>query len=198
MGLQQSIPEAQLVIIDNKEWAAIRMLPYTFKNLDKVKKAQPSTVIRSLAKYRDSGLLHKWAVLDALCAQSDRHGNNLMIEPETGNVALIDHGSAFAGNSFDPAYDKNSFVPYYLRAWSSGDFIHLSLKDKLSIMPTVSEPVREELYDWFNNIDGSKIESVLINFGIDPRPTLNRLAKLKMLFSQYPIDIGINRFWVTT
>ena len=41
----------------------------------------------------------------------DSHGSNLLVGPAPEHyVALIDHGSAFAGPDFNPGRDKNSFV----------------------------------------------------------------------------------------
>ena len=193
-----TIPRADLVLIDGKEYAAIRMLPFSYRNLEKKAVKDPALAPRALAMYRDKGFLHKWAILDAVLGNPDRHGQNMMISADDQVVALIDHGSAFAGDSFDPAFDRNSFVPYYLRVWGGPKFNRLPVKDKLARMPSVSQPVREELRTWLNGIHADQLEMTLLRFGIDPRASVARLAKLKATASSMPIDQAVNRFWVTT
>lgn len=197
-ALENSIPRADVVLVDGHEFAAIRLLPFSYKNLDKRQRQDPGAAARALAQYRDQGILHKWAVLDYILGNPDRHGQNLMIDKDDKVVALIDHGSAFAGDEFDPAYDKNSFVPFYLRAWAPTRFHNLSLKDKLDAMPEASGETRDLLRTWLSDIHSDRLESILHRFGIDPRPSLVRLAKLKMMAVDSPVDRAINRLWVTT
>ena len=196
-ALENSVPRADLLVIDGKEYAAIRMLPYSYKNLDKKAQKEPSLPRNALDSYRTKGLIHKWAVLDFVCGQPDRHLDNMMVSKDNAIIALIDAGSAFAGEDFDPAHDKNSFVPGYLRVWGSKVFNRLPVKDKLEVMPEVSEPVRKELMEWLDGIHADRLEGILNRYGIDPRPTMIRLAKVKMMASQMPVDKAVNRLWVT-
>jgi 8-oxo-dGTP pyrophosphatase MutT (NUDIX family) len=197
-GVGESIPRADLVIIDGQEVAALHMLPFTWKNLQK-KLGQNSAAVReALSPYRDRGILHKWAVLDFVLGNPDRHGENLMVSEDNRQVALIDHGSAFAGPAFDPAYDNNSFVPFYLRAWSFAKFNRLTVPEKLKTMPQVSDRVRAQLSDWLNNLHADQLQALLIRFGVDPRPSLDRLAKIKLMATELPVDEAINKLWVTT
>lgn len=197
-GLGESFPRADVVIIDGHEYAAIEMLPFSWKNLEKKLHNNPAVGRTALATYRDRGILHKWAVIDYVLGNPDRHGQNLMISEDNKRVGLIDHGSAFAGDAFDPAYDRNSFVPYYLRAWASEKFNRLATKEKLEQMPTVDDQLKQDLREWLNGVHADHLEMLLTRFGIDPRPTLARLAKVKMAASQKAVDEAINRLWVTT
>lgn len=197
-GVGDSLSRADLVIIDGHEYAAIHMLPFTWKNLQKKLGANTTAVREALAPYRDRGILTKWAVLDFVLGNPDRHGENLMVSPDNRQVALIDHGSAFAGPAFDPAHDQNSFVPFYLRAWSWPKFNLLPMVDKLRTMPQVSDQVREHLREWLNNLHVDRLESLCLRYGIDPRPAVDRLSKVKLEASQRPLDEAINRLWVTT
>jgi len=197
-GVEDSIPRADLVLIDGREYAVLRVLPYTYSNLEKKTQNDPGLAPRALAAYRDNGTLHKWAVLDYVFGNVDRHGQNLMIDEDNKTIALIDHGSAFAGREFDPAYDRNSFVPFYLRAWTGRRFNNLPLKEKLSVMPETSELVRKELKSWLDGLHADRLEGVLTRYGIDPAPSVQRLAKLKVLAGTMPVDKAINRLWVTT
>jgi hypothetical protein len=121
-----------------------------------------------------------------------------MIDPKTKKIALIDHGSAFAGESFDPAHDENSFVPFYLRAWAPKKFNALREADKLRQMPRLDEDSARVLSHWLSEVNVDKLSALLIHFGIDPQPDLERLAKLKLMASQIPADEAVNRFWVET
>jgi len=62
----------------------------------------------------------------------------------------------------------------------------------------VSEPVRRQLSDWLDGIHADRLQSILSRYGIDPRPSLVRLAKVKMFASQISPDQAINKLWVTT
>ena len=133
---------------------------YWWSAIGRVRASLPAAA-RALAPYREQGLVHKWAVLDAVLGNPDRHAANVMIDKDDKVLALIDHGSAFAGPAFDPAHDKNSFVPFYLRAWSPGSFNSLSLKSKLAQMPEVSDQVRDDLRQWLNGIHADHLQSLL-------------------------------------
>lgn len=196
-GLEASLPQCDLVVIDGKMYAAMRMLPFSYKNLDSKAQTDPGLPARALESYRNRGILHKWAILDFVLGQPDRHGQNLMISEDDKVVALIDEGSAFAGEDFNPAHDKNSFVPFYLRAWGPRKFNSLSVNDKMRRMPQVSDPVRRELSDWLDGIHADQLNSILMRYGIDPRPSLMRLAKIKMLAGDMPLDQAINKLWIT-
>jgi hypothetical protein len=197
-GLGHFVPHADLIFIDGREYAAIRMLPFSWKNLEKKLHLDPGLERAVFEKYRRDGTLHRWAVLDAVLGNADRHGQNLMVNQDNVEVALIDHGSAFAGDSFDPAYDHNSFVPFYLRAWAGGRFNKLPLAEKLKRMPRVAPEVSGQLQEWLNGIHAADLAAILTRYGIDPTPTLARLAKLKNAATSGTVDGAVNRFWVTT
>jgi hypothetical protein len=197
-GLGESIPRCDLVMIDGREYAAIEMLPFSWKGLQKKQATHPNIGREALRPYRDRGLVHKWAVMDYVLGNPDRHADNMMISSDDKLLGLIDHGSAFAGDHFDPAYDRNSFVPYYLRAWAPQGFQRLTIKQKLEYMPQVSKQTRDELRDWLNGIHADHLEGLCHRFGIDPKPSLGRLAKLKVMASDLPVDQAINKLWITT
>lgn len=201
LGLGESVPRCDLLIIDGKEYAAIEMLPFSWKGLQKRLEIDPAAGRQAFALYRDRGIIHKWAVMDYILGNPDRHGDNLMISADGRLLGLIDHGSAFAGPGFDPAYDRNSFVPFYLRAWAPMDsdrFNSLTTEKKLARMPTVNAQLRDELRSWLNDIHADHLEALMHRFGIDPRPSLARLARLKVAASSAPVDEAVNRLWVTT
>lgn len=196
-GLGESIPRADLIIIDGTEYAAIQMLPFSWRGLEKKMAGDPGLACRVLAPYLNRGFVHRWAVMDFILGNTDRHADNIMVSGDDKLLGLIDHGSAFAGPGFDPAHDQNSFVPFYLRAWAGKNFHQLPLGQKLKQMPSVNDQVRGELADWFGRVHADHLEMLLHRYGIDPRPSIDRLAKVKMMASEHPLDEAINRLWVT-
>lgn len=197
-GLGESVPRADLVVIDGHEYAAIVMLPFDWRCIEKKTQGNQSVARNAFAPYRERGLIHKWAVLDYVLGNTDRHADNLMMSDDNKTVALIDHGSAFAGPSFDPAYDQNSFVPFYLRAWAGKRFNNLSVREKLERMPTVSRQLHGDLLSWLHGLHADHLEGVLVRFGINPRPSVERLIKVKHAADMQPLDEAVNRLWVTT
>ena len=197
-GIEGSIPRADLVVIDGKEYAAIRMLGFHFLNLDRARTREPNLPQILLRPLLEQGILHKFGLLDAVTGNADRHGNNLLVNPETKEVQLIDHGSAFAGRAFDPARDPNTFVPFYLRAWTPG-FARLSPKQKLSALPLVGSAVDKSLALWLKDIHGDQLASILTRYGIDPRPSLERLARIRMeALERGSVAAAVNEFWILT
>lgn len=200
-GLGNCLPETDLVIVDGKEYAAIKLLPWKYKTLDKLKKTDPTLPTKMLLPYLQRGLLHKWAVLDFVLGNPDRHANNLMADatgdtPEA-DVKLIDHGSAMAGEDFDPANDQNSFVPFYLRAWATGKFNQMTTEQKLKAMPRVDDYTASELHEWVASLDSHELEVRLGRYGIDPAPASARLARMKAMVAEEPVDLAINKLWIT-
>lgn len=199
-GLNQRLPRADLLLIDGKEVAALHMLPFEWKNLEKLKFKDPSLPQKALEKYRQMGELHKWAVLDFVLGNPDRHGQNLMVGPQADGypVALIDHGSAFAGDAFDPANDKNSFIPYYLRVWRAESWAKLTPAERLRAMPTVSGDTERQLREWFHGLHVEDLEALLHRYGIDPGPEVQRFARVKALLAEDNFSEAINQLWLAT
>jgi 8-oxo-dGTP pyrophosphatase MutT (NUDIX family)/GNAT superfamily N-acetyltransferase len=197
MGLGGDLPETQLLDIDGKDVAAIKLLPPQYRNMEKRFKENSTTVLWALNRYLKTGVLHKWAVLDWLLGNPDRHGQNLMMDNEqTPGVYLIDHGSAFAGENFRPATDKSSFIPFYLRAWSQRKFNRLSPEEKIKRMPEAGHEVEHLLADWLGHIHADELAAMIARYGIDPGPVVQRLAILKTAVLDVPVDRAINKLWV--
>jgi hypothetical protein len=190
------IPRADLVFMNGHEYAAIEMLPFDWKNLSKLQEKEHQKVAQAIERYRRTGQLHMWAALDWVLGNPDRHGQNLMISPE-GEIKLIDHGSAFAGPDFDPARDKNSFIPYYLRAqidtktWKS-----MTTADRYRAMPTVAPKTNEDLKLWASRLDADWARQVMESYGVNAADALRRLERVKRIEST-TFDEGLNGLWVT-
>jgi hypothetical protein len=103
-----------------------------------------------------------------------------------------------AGTQFDPAHDKNSFTPFYLRAWATGKFSTLSPQDKLKVMPRLSREAEEQFRGWLDGLHAEDLDRVLLRYGVDPAAAKMRLARLKVTATQGPADLAVNRAWVET
>jgi len=191
-GLGDSLPETHLLLIDGKEYAVIRWLPEQFQDFNKLIQKDPG-VVRAFHIPLAQGLLHKWAILDYVLGNPDRHGGNVMLRGD--EFKLIDHGSAFAGKEFNPAHDWASFVPFYLRAWAP-HFSKMTVADKLRVMPRLGNKSAEELKTWLKNIDPYQLRHDLLSYGIDPQYITNRLNELKVASETMPVDLAINSAWV--
>lgn len=190
------IPRSDLLIIDGKEYEAIHLLPWSYKTLDKLKGGDVGAARALLLPLLRSGVLFRWAILDYVLGNPDRHANNLMAKGD--DVQLIDHGSAFAGYGFDPAHDENSFIPYYLRAWADGRFSKMTAEQKLKVMPRLDRQTADTVGEWLNGLHGEDLDRVLLRYGVDPGPAKQRLAKLKALATQMPVDEAVNKAWAET
>lgn len=195
-GLGAYLPRSDLVVVDGREYAAIHLLPWAYRNMDKLKEEDPGAPRAALHRYLKEGVLHRWALLDFVLGNPDRHAQNLMVRD--GDVRLIDHGSAMAGEHFDPARDRNSFVPFYLRAWAPGRFSALDERDKLRCMPRVDRQSEEELRRWLDGLHAEDLDRVLLRYGVDPLPARERLAKVKAAAASEPVDLALNKLWVET
>lgn len=194
-GLGNDIPRTELMIIDGAQYAAIELLPWNYRNLDKLDKQSVGQARKILEPYRISGQLYKWAILDYVLGNADSHLQNTLASPE-GKVYLIDHGSAFAGLEFDPAVDKNSFVPGYLRAWAPKAFHRLPIAEKLKYLPSVPEDAERHLRAFLGALDAKVLEGLLGQYSISTEATLLRLAKLKFVASSMPVWQAIQKLWV--
>lgn len=194
-GLGEFLPRCDLIGIDGTEYAVQQLLPFDFKTMEKHRKAEPSLPQRALRPYLVNGTLHKWAAMDYILGNTDRHGQNVMMGPNE-EVKLIDHGSAFAGRNFDPGHDQYSFVPYYLRAWAPQQFNALSSEDKLKALPRLSGPSEQVLKSWLQQLDEHRLAAVLLRYGINPAPSVERLVKLKAMLQTEASDLAVNQSWV--
>jgi hypothetical protein len=193
-GLHESFPETHLLHIDGKEFAAMKLLSFDFKNMNSVKAEDPNGPRRIFQLYRSSGLLHRWAAIDFVLGNPDRNAGNVM--SRGGDVVLIDHGSSMAGLHFDPANDRNSFVPFYIRALAPHDFDNLPTSEKLRQMPRASSKVESELQTWLLSLDEGELTKNLTRFGVDPQPAVIRLKKLKEACGHQPADLAVLSAWV--
>lgn len=197
LDLDQYVPYAGVVSIDAHEYAMMKLLPLDWTNLQEKYINEPNKAHQVLKPYIDAGIATKWGVLDAITGNPDRHGQNIMVSKDDTEVALIDHGSAFAGPSFSPAKDRNSFIPYYLRTGAGPAFKSMSMEKKLYSMPHVSTDVNEQLKTWLHDIDVHKIKHILQTYHINPMSLLQRLARIRHAAQTTTVANAVNLFWLT-
>lgn len=198
-GLGGYTPRTELLSIDGKEYAAIEMLPIFWQNLSRASKIDPNLSRRALEPYLRKGSVHQWAVLDYVLGNPDRHGNNMMVGPaDEGNpLALIDHGSSWAGHSFDPGSDHNSFVPFYLRAWApEKGFNGMDFEEKIKYIPMLSGQNELHLINWIMSLNPDTIANIAFKFGINPEASIDRLNKLKATVDQEGGSKALAELWL--
>jgi hypothetical protein len=180
VGISHTYPRADLILVNGHQTAVMQLLPTDYRNLGEVKKQDPNIASRVLDPYLRNGLLFKWAALDWVLGNPDRHSQNIMIDPKGKAVYMIDHGSSMAGESFDPASDDNSFIPYYLRAWTTRPFTKMDAKERVQFMPTLPAQQDKAFSEWLAHIDEGHVSRILQEYHVNPDPALRRLAMLRM------------------
>lgn len=204
LGLAQYLPKTELVSVGTTEYAVMDLLPVQYQNLFKQVKVDPGLARRVFEPYRIDGTLARWSALDWICSNVDRHGQNLMFAPnEHGgyDVKLIDHGSTFAGDQFNPGNDPdgkggyNSFVPYYLRYGApKGKFHQLDTHAKLRYMAQTPDDELPAFQQWLASIDQHQLADLLHSFGISHEAVRDRLEILKAA-AAYGFE-AVNRLWI--
>lgn len=189
LGLKDFVPESGLVLLDRHEVAMIEFFP-EHVSLNKLKRlGEPlGGVFESLIP---NGMIHRIATLDYILGQTDRHAGNVLFKD--GDIKLIDAGSAFAGESFDPGRDPKTYIPVYLRAFSSARFSALSPVERVKHMPIPTQDGDKSLSIWINNISKEQITNLLQEYGINPFPVINRLRILQEYTGSK--SEFLNKFW---
>lgn len=180
LGIGEYYPSAELLVLDGREVAALALLDSGYQPLDKLRSKGQLDLDKLFHPYVEDGSLYKWALLDWVAGNVDRHANNIMVSEDRSVVKLIDHGSAFAGASFDPPNDPKSFIPFYLRASSSRKkWSELTPEERFDEMPSLSHRRAAEFGEWVESINPAELEEVLSQYGISTGPTLSRLVQIK-------------------
>ncbi len=193
-GVGEYFPRADLVKLDDEEYACVELLPRAFRPLGDLIRTDPTLGQRLMLKYLADGLLHFWGLLDYVLGNPDRHDDNLMSDRE--RVRLIDQGSAFAGDEFDPAEDRLSFVPYYLRAWSPRKFNTLPAEEKLRSMPRLSHTDEAALRARISTVDYERTSRWLTRYGVADGPVRRRWEKVQAALAGMPADLAILKAWI--
>ncbi len=178
LGLGKYVPRAALIVLDGIEVAALEFFSEGYKPVERVIKDKDRKLDEIFAKFVDNGLIYKWAAMDYLLGQPDRHAGNIMID-EGDNIRFIDAGSAFCGTSFSPASDPKSFVPFYLRVFTPRKFNTLTPQERFNVLPVLKADSDQALKAWADGINEGQVVSILNQFNINPQPFVNRLNALR-------------------
>ena len=171
----------------------MELLGIKFSNFGSKKREDPALPARILEPYRQNATLFKWSLIDYVLGNPDRHSQNMMVDPEERRIKLIDHGSALAGESFDPATDDNSFIPFYLRAWTNRKFKDMKTEERLRFMPGLDRRA-EQLFDqWVADISDDKMVTILQDYHINPQPCYSRLSMVRAMPG--PKWLVLNKMW---
>jgi hypothetical protein len=194
-GLAADLSRTEWMRVDgDKLYAAIFFLPAEYRPLIDIREDDAGRVLSALESYRLRGRIWQWSVLDWVAGNGDRHGHNMLMNPD-GEIRLIDHGSTFAGVHFDPAHDRQSFTPYYLRFMLpfGSTFNTFAPKDKLAVMPDLPAAAAMRMKSWLAGLSEDVMADVLRSFDIDPRPEIMRLRQIKNAAG----DLGrfVNGLW---
>lgn len=196
IGLQNFVSKSTVIFLDGIKFAAIHFLDKGWKNLEKMRQADPESVARILKPYCRNGDAYKWAILDAICGNVDRHAGNYLVGPQ-GQIRLIDGGSAFASDTFDPHNDKAVFTPFAIR-YQVPNWSKLTVQQKLSSMIDVSPDVDNNIRHFVSEIDKDQVRRAIEDQGLDAEPSLKRLYRLQRvaLDCSRPFHLYVNEFWV--
>jgi hypothetical protein len=178
MGLGMYVPHCALLLIDGQEVAALEFFADGYKTINQLKKDPGAGLETFFDNLNKNGLLFKITALDYLLGSVDRHAGNAMLNKGL-EFKLIDAGSSFAGNSYNPAKDQKSFVPYYLRAFSPRNFKVLTPQERLKAMPHSSDSCDEALKYWIETLPTGQIVNEMVKLGINPEPFINRLHAIQ-------------------
>jgi Phosphatidylinositol 3- and 4-kinase len=181
VGDGDQFAKATVVFLDGHETAAIELADTDYKNIPFLQKKPTGEqgVIDIFKDYQDSGQMWQWSFLDYVLGNTDRHSNNILIDPETEDVKLIDHGGAFAGDGFNPGGDSKTFIPYYLRSDAPKGFNTLPPEAKLRYLAKPSAVQETQFLNWLNSIDETRVFQILREYGIDIEPFKRRFDTLK-------------------
>lgn len=196
-GMAAFFPAAEFLVMDGHDWATLEMLDFSYKNLEKERTKEPQTVHKALEAYRLRGVLHRWSVLDYVLGNPDRHAANLMLNPQ-GTIKLIDHGAAFAGEHFSPGHDADSFVPFYLRYLAGDSFYEMDPEMRLETMPHLPKDHDQVLAQWVHELDQETLRYLLMKYGINPEPSMDRLKEILALDTKESISDQLNQLWLGT
>ena len=195
-GLAPAVPEADAVTLDGQPYVVIKLLPWSYQGLDKTWAENPGAVRQLLAPYLADGSIHRWAVLYYVAGEADGHAGNMMAHE--GDVKLIDHGSSGAGTAFDPAGDRATWVPFFLRAWAPAGFNKMTPAERLRYLPRIGREAETSFNQWLQGLHQADVERIETRYGLDPGPMLIRLAKLQAEAKTEPGDLVVNRAWAET
>lgn len=184
------VPKAYSIKLDGHSAAAIELLPADYIHVGSLKKHDMAGLQGVFQHYKTSGQLWRWCFLDYFLGNTDRHSNNLLVDPDTDKVALIDHGGSLAGPSFNPA-DPKTFTPYYLRYNSN----HFAQKSPLAKFESLEKPSSEEedgFKNWLRHHNQPELWSFFSKYQIPEQAFKDRFEQV--LLANRPITYMLRKW----
>ncbi len=193
-GIDDVVVDADLLYLDGEEVACLKLVPSDHKGIDWRKRHDPSFSMPKLFDpHRENGTLFRWAAIDFILGNPDRHAGNILVSDD-GDIKLIDHGSSFAGPSFDPANDSKSFIPAYLRAWYADNFIKLKPEERLRHLPSCPKSAEDSWNEWLDAIMPEDIIKILNEYDIHDPAVMERFNTLRSIPPEDRIE-ALLEFW---
>lgn len=190
--LESYLPQTELLLLDNNQYATIKTLPWNYRNVQEYLKQDPNFTEKLLLPYLLNGTIHQLSIMFYILGECDAHSGNLLCNEK--GFYLIDHGSSFAGKSYNPGNDSNTYVPYILR-YKKHNFNNLSPEDKYKSLPKIPPILAFQLTKWLETIDIAKLSYVIRAYNINPEACINRLLTIKTMSQTESIDIVINKLY---
>lgn len=185
------VQPAYSIRLDGHPVTATKLVPTDYQHVSALQKIDPSIVTDIIGDYRKNGTVWKWAFLDYLLGNTDRHSNNILIDPETATLVLIDHGGAFAGANFNPS-DPKTFVPYYLRCHSGKHFNRFTPEQRFNSFDRPSSEEEDSFKAWLRHIDAPALWSVLHKYGMAEKPFKDRFEQI--LLASRPVEYLLKKW----
>lgn len=195
MGLDRYLPRCDLLLVNGAQVAAMKLLGPQWKSLDEFDTKVAGYAREVLQPYLARGDLHRFAVMDWVLGQVDRHGSNIMTHADS--VVLIDEGSTMAGRGYDPARDTKSFVPYYLRVFTPSGFKKRKPVDRVRELPVLSPDLDSAFKKWLHDIDPAMLMETMQSHSIgqvSQEAVLERLADLQR-YTGSNLSRYVNELW---
>jgi len=195
MGLERYMPRCDLLVVDGHKVAAIKLLGDRWHGLSERDKAVANRAVEILTPYLQRGDVHRFAIMDWVLGQVDRHGQNILTTNHA--IALIDEGSTFAAAGFNPGCDTKSFVPYYLRVFAPSGFSTKNPDDRARGLPVLEHEVDAQVRQWVKNIDPATLLETMSRYGIGAvaqKAVLSRLDALQHA-TVSSISSYVNQLW---
>jgi hypothetical protein len=179
-GLGNYGPKCDLLEVNGGQVAAMKLLGPSWKSADEQNRKVDGWAREILQPYLDRGDVHRIAALFWVLGESDAHGQNVLVHAES--IALIDHGSSFAGPNFNPGRDSKSFTPYILRVFAPAGYTKKKPEDRISGLPVLMPAGDIALRKWVHSIDPGLISETMGSHGIgqvEQEAVLERLNDLQ-------------------
>lgn len=148
VGLGQYFPVTAGFTKHGEDYSAMKKIKGIEPTADNLAKPEvKNAFLSTLKQHHDTGALHMLAMLDGLMGNNDRHNRNVMFDPDTKKIHMIDNGNC---------------IDYGARAskarYRGSGFLETAEKNG------ISGPVHNEALKWLNHLNNDKVHKTLGEF----------------------------------